>query len=292
MSFAIEVKAEVAGLIPARPCCQLSELLGIFYSSRGRVIDGDNGRAAYVTGLRNAVARKVVRLARAVTGADAKYHAVRTAKSTAFDIEMPLATGLEAAFQQPAARALPDALCDRKALLRGFFLGCGSVNAPSAHHHLELATPTLGWATAMLRVLHDAEIRAGVTERGRTYVVYLKEGNSIVKTLSLIGASRAVMEFEKTRVVRDVSGQVNRRLNFETANIDRTIGTALKQMAAIEKLSEDERLEQLPPALQEMARWRRDNPDLNLTELAARMSLSKSAINHRLRRLMDLAEIA
>jgi DNA-binding protein WhiA len=127
-------------------------------------------------------------------------------------------------------------------------------------------------------------------ERAGQHVVYVKEGDGIVRCLSLMGGSRAVMEFENVRVVREVSGQVNRRLNFETANIDKTVGSALKQVTAIERLEKEGTLQRLSPALQEMARWRKTHPDLNLTELAARMKLSKSAINHRLRRLQELAE--
>src|SRR5438034_9759232 len=107
--------------------------------------------------------------------------------------------------------------------------------------------------------------------------------------LSTMGASRAVMEFENVRVVREVSGEVNRRLNCETANIGKTIGSGLRQAAAIGLLEQEGRLERLPPALREMARWRVQNPELNLGELAGRMNLSKSAVNHRLRRLQQLA---
>jgi len=103
-----------------------------------------------------------------------------------------------------------------------------------------------------------------------------------------MGASRAVMEFENVRVVRSVSGQVNRRLNFETANIGKAIGTGLRQVAAIERLEAAGRLESLPAALREMARWRAAYPELNLAELAERMKLSKSAVNHRLRRLLQV----
>jgi DNA-binding protein WhiA len=208
----------------------------------------------------------------------------------AFFIELPLPRGLVPPFAQTAARSLPDRPCDRKALLRGFFLGCGSVNAPSARYHMEFVTPTLGWGTALLRLFHDAQVRAGMMERAGQHVVYIKEGDAIVRCLSTMGASRAVMEFENVRVVRDVAGQVNRRLNFETANIDKTIGSALRQVAAIEKLERSGELEKMSLALQEMARWRKANPELNLSELAARTKLTKSAINHRLRRLVEVAE--
>ncbi|TMF89586.1 MAG: DNA-binding protein WhiA [Chloroflexi bacterium] len=277
-------------MTPARPCCQVSELLGIFFSTRGRVIRTGIGQAAYFPLLRNTVARKVVRLARVMGGIEAKYQAVKSAKQMAFFIELPIPTSLETMFAQPAARALPEQTCDRKAILRGFFLGCGSVNAPSGRYHMEFSVPTLGWGTALLRLFHDAGIRAGMIERAGHHVVYLKEGDAIVRTLGLVGASRAVMEFEKVRVVREVSGEVNRRLNFETANIDKTIGSALRQVGSIEKLESAGLLAGLSPALQEMARARRQNPELNLTELAEHMKLSKSAINHRLRRLVEMAD--
>jgi DNA-binding protein WhiA len=290
MSFAVDVKTELAGLMPARPCCQQTELLGIFYSTRGRLIRNGRGHAAYFSLLRNTVARKVVRLGRTVGQLEAKYHAVRTAKRTAFFIELPLPQGFEPAFTRPAAQALPDRPCDRKALLRGFFLGCGSVNSPAARYHMEFVAPTFGWATGLVYLLHEAGVRSGMAERAGQHVVYVKEGDAIVRLLSLMGGNRAVMEFENMRVVRDVSGQVNRRLNFETANIDKTIGSSIKQVAAIEKLERERVLPSLSPALQDMARWRRDHPDLNLSELASRMSLSKSAINHRLRRLVEVSE--
>jgi DNA-binding protein WhiA len=98
------------------------------------------------------------------------------------------------------------------------------------------------------------------------------------------------MEFENIRVVRELSGQVNRRLNFETANIDKTIGSAMRQVAAIEELERSGGLDALSLALQEMAHARRANPEMNLNELAQRMALSKSAVNHRLRRLVEMAE--
>src|SRR5215471_1569236 len=175
ISFAAEVKSELAGLTPARPCCQLSELLGIFYASRGRLIRSGDGQAAYFPLLRNTVARKVVRLARLLGGMEAKYQAVRSAKQMSFFIELPLPRDLERCFCQPAAKACPSAPCDRKAMLRGIFMGCGSVNAPSARYHLELVAPTPGWATALVGLIHEQGIRAGLTERANHQVVYLKE---------------------------------------------------------------------------------------------------------------------
>ena len=281
----------MAGLLPARPCCQLSELLGIYFGSRARLIKrSTDGQAAYFSLLRNAVARKVVRLGRSVGHMEAKYQAVKTKKRMAFFIELALPAGLEPAFTQAAARVVPDATCDRKAMLRGLFLGCGSVNTPSSRYHLEFVAPSETWATAIGGVAESAGAKVGVMERGGQHVVYVKEGDGIVRLLSWMGASRAVMEFESVRVVREVSGEVNRRLNFETANIGKTIGSGLRQAAAIERLETIGKLDALPPALREMAHWRSANPELNLGELAKRMKLSKSAVNHRLRRLQEISD--
>jgi len=289
ISFAAEVKNEMAGLLPARPCCQLSELLGIYFGSRGRLLGSSRGRSAYFSLLRNAVARKVVRLARAVAKMEAKYQAVKSRKRMSIFIEIALPSDLVPAFTQPPVQAVPQAACDRKAMLRGLFLGCGSVNAPNTRYHLEFVAPTASWASAIARMVEESGVKAGISQRGGQSVVYVKDGDGIVRLLSMMGANRAVMEFENVRVVREVSGEVNRRLNFETANIGKTIGSGLRQAAAIEQLEQEGRLEQLPPALREMARWRIQNPELNLGELAGRMKLSKSAVNHRLRRLQELA---
>jgi DNA-binding protein WhiA len=175
-------------------------------------------------------------------------------------------------------------------MLRGLFLGCGSVNAPSSRYHLEFVAPNESWAKAIGDMADANGARAGIMERSGQHVVYVKEGDGIVRLLSLMGASRAVMEFENVRVVREVSGKVNRRLNFETANIGKTIGSGLRQAAAIERLESMGKLDRVPPALREMARWRSAHPELNLGELAGRMKLSKSAVNHRLRRLQELAD--
>ena len=290
ISFSADVKNELAGLLPARPCCQLSELLGIYFGSRGRLLASQRGRAAYFSLLRNAVARKVVRLGRAVGHMEAKYQAVKTRKRMSFSIELLVPPGLVPSFTQSAAQAVPEAACDRKAMLRGLFVGCGSVNAPNSRYHLEFVAPSSAWASAIMTLAEGAGVRAGLMERGGQAVVYVKEGDAIVRLLSMMGASRAVMEFENVRVVRQVSGEVNRRLNFETANIGKTIGSGLRQAAAIEHLESSGRLDHLPPALREMARWRSANPQLNLGELAARMKLSKSAVNHRLRRIQQLAQ--
>src|SRR4029077_19281956 len=202
------------------------------------------------------VARKVVRLGRAVGHMESKYQVVRTRKRVSLFVELSLPPGLVPAFTQAATRALPDAACDRKAMLRGLFLGCGSVNAPSSRYHLEFVAPNASWARAIGDGAESAGARFGIMERSGQNVVYVKEGDGIVRLLSLMGASRAVMEFENVRVLREVSGEVNRRINFEPAKTEKTIGSVRRQAAAIERLESTGKRDPLPPALREMARWR------------------------------------
>src|SRR2546430_3786155 len=280
----------MAGLLPARPCCQLSELLGVYYGSRGRLLGNPPGRSAFFPLFVKVGAARVGRPGRAVAHMEAKYQAVKTSKRMSFSLELALPAELVPAFSHPPARGLPDAACDRKAMLRGLFLGCGSVNSPNTRYHLEFVAPTPSWASAIARMVDESGVKAGITKRGGQSVVYVKDGDGIVRLLSIMGASRAVMEFENVRVVREVSGEVNRRLNFETANIGKTIGSGLRQAAAIGQLEAEGRLDRLPPALREMARWRVQNPELHPRELAGRMKLSKSAVNHPLRPPPELAQ--
>src|SRR5438067_4960407 len=184
----------MAGLLPARPCCQLSELLGIYYGSRGRLLGGSRGRSAYFSLLRNAAARKVVRLGRAVARMDAKYQAVKTRKRMSFFIELGLPGELVAAFSKPPGQAVPEAACDRNGMLRGLFLGCGPVNAPNTRYHLEYVAPTRSWGRSIASMLESSGVKAGITERGGQAVAYVKDGDGIVRVLSTMGANRAGVE--------------------------------------------------------------------------------------------------
>lgn len=261
----------------------------MFHANRGSLRAREGGSVeAYFPSLRNPLARAVVRLAR-MLDLGAEIQAERHPKQLSFAVSVPLPPPLAAGFDE-TVRVERLQRCDRRALLRGMFLGCGSVNAPSARYHLELVPPSGAWAAALAAMLEAEDVRAGVTHRAGQPLVYVKDGDGVVRVLSLMGASRAVMEFESMRVVREVSAQVNRELNFETANLDKTAGSASRQIAAIHRLQQSGELDQLPPALRETARMRLRHPELNLIELARRLRISKSGINHRLRRLVRAAE--
>lgn len=288
-SFSAEVKAELAGLIPARECCVRSELVGIHHATHGGVEAGEQPRLRYRLE-RNDLARKVFQLGRALPGVQAHHAVQRRPHGALFLVDITVPGALLEDLADGQVLVVPEQTCDRKARLRGLFLGSGSVTAPAASHHLEIVLRDEAAAEAVRLLLEALGVEARTTWRSPRHLAYVKDGDRIVRCLSLMGASRAVMEFEKARVVREVAGQVNRRLNFETANLDKTVESARRQMLAISRLEESGRLLSLPAALREMARSRRLHPDLSLGELADRMELGRSAVNHRLRRLVELGE--
>jgi cell division protein WhiA len=283
-SFAAEVRDELAGLMPARDCCRLTELRGLFGAGRGRLSPCPDGVTVCFPTLRNRVARKVMLLARNL-GMEARYHS--TAAGAGFRVEVNLTGVLASGFEHPPVP--PFERCDAKALVRGFFLGCGSVNPPGAAYHLELAASSEKWARTVAQTLEAEGMRVGLTTRGGRPLAYVKDGEGVVRAMSLMGASRAVMAFENARVQREVSAHVNRQLNFETANLSKTAGAGSRQLAAIRCLEGSGRLAELPAALREVARLRLAWPEASLTELAETLQLTRSGANHRLRRLEEAA---
>src|SRR2546429_3632945 len=272
-SFTDEVKAELANVQPARPCCQEAELAAMVEALAG---PGCGARTTMRI-RRTAVARKVVHLAGAAGGP------VEPVRRGPTDERPPL----RLRFRRPGGRGSSDPCCAR-AILRGAFLARGVMGNPADASHLEIATPAKG------DLLAAAAARAGITlkrttRRGRS-LYYLKGAEPISRMLGLMGANRAVMRLENDRILRDMRSQANRRANRETANLDKRLRAALQRRATIRRLkARDSRLQALPPALRDVAELRLAHPRASLRELAEISELSKSAIANRLRRLVALA---
>ena len=174
-------------------------------------------------------------------------------------------------------------------LLRRAFLEHGAISDPHKSYHMEFVVPGQSEAEEIRGVLAELEIEARLTQRGKSTVVYIKEGEQIEKLLGLMGASKAFFEFENARILREMRGSVNRKVNCETANIKKTVNTAQRQIAHIRRLKESGELKNLPKPLREMASIRLKYPDATLTELGGYLNppVGKSGVNHRLRKLMD-----
>lgn len=182
--------------------------------------------------------------------------------------------------------------CCRRAYIRGAYLAIGSMSDPEKGYHLEFVCEKPLQASYIQDVLRRFGIDAKIILRKKYHVVYIKEGEAIVDVLNLMGAHKALMELENTRIVKDVRNSINRRVNCETANIAKTISAATKQVEDIIFLRDNYGLEKLPDNLLQMARLRLEYQDASLIELAnlSEPPIGKSGVNHRLRKLSELAE--
>lgn len=182
--------------------------------------------------------------------------------------------------------------CCRRAYLRGCFLCLGSMSNPDKSYHLEFVCFSEPQAMQVQELLKDFEIEAKITRRKKYFVVYLKEGEAIVELLNIMSAHLALMELENLRIMKDVRNTVNRRVNCDTANIQKMLSAAQRQVKDITYLKEHLGLQTLPDSLRQMAEVRLENPDMPLKDLGEMMNppIGKSGVNHRLRKLSEMAE--
>ncbi len=182
--------------------------------------------------------------------------------------------------------------CCRRAFIRGCFLASGSISAPQKGYHFEIVTVSEARAQQLQQLIHSCGIEAKVVIRKKYHVVYAKEGEQIADLLSLMEAPRARMEFENIRILKDVRNSVNRKVNCEAANLNKIANASYEQVRDIEYISENYGLESLPENLKQAARLRLEKPDASLTELGKMMDppVSKSGVNHRLKKLKALAD--
>ena len=178
-----------------------------------------------------------------------------------------------------------------KALTRGIFLGSGSVNNPENKYHLEIILSNKRNAQIVKGLLEKMQIHLKELERKNGYSLYIKEGEEISKFLAFIGANSSVLKFEEIRVIREIKNNVNRKVNCETANLNKTINAAVRQIEAIKKLKETGKFKNLSANLKEVANLRLENPDDSLVELGQMLEnpIGKSGVNHRLNQLIELA---
>ena len=170
-----------------------------------------------------------------------------------------------------------------KALTRGIFLGSGSVNNPEKKYHLEIILSSKKNANIIKNLLLKMQIKFKELERKNGYSLYIKEGEEISKFLAFIGANSSVLKFEEIRVIRDMKNNVNRKVNCETANLNKTVNAALKQIKDIEYLKQIGQFDKMPEQLQEVANLRLENPEASLIEIGNMLSkpIGKSGVNHR-----------
>ncbi len=192
----------------------------------------------------------------------------------------------------PANPLLVQRSCCRRAFIRGAFLVAGSISNPERFYHFEIVCMSMERAAQLQALIHSFGPDAKIVQRKKHYIVYIKEGAQIVDMLNIMGAHVSLMDLENIRIVRDVRNNVNRKVNCEAANINKTVNAAVRQMEDIRYLKAAGGFSKLPGGLADIAILRLAHPDASLKELGEMLQppVGKSGVNHRLRKISQLAE--
>lgn len=180
--------------------------------------------------------------------------------------------------------------CCKRAFIKGAFLSSGTISSPEKQYHLEFSTPHFGISEPLRELLMEFDIPAKTLRRKFRYVTYFKDNDVICDILALMGAGRAALTLSETNISKSIANRDNRLINSENANYDKTITASVKQIIAINAIDNHMGLEKLPPQLKELAELRLNNRDLPLSELAEKLEISKSGVNHRMRKIIEIAE--
>lgn len=302
-SFATDVKNELARLMYEESCCKTAELAALLRMGAVMTLGGQRSIGLNFTTENAAVARKVLTLLKDCGNVKTEVRVSRSQrlkKNNSYCIRVAPSLQVKELLERlglmhgeslnvGSDSAILRKQCCRRAYLRGAFLGGGSVNRPEGSYHLELVTGSQTFAELLLSLCHRFQLSAGLTDRKNDYIVYSKESDAIMDFLGLMGAEDALTAFEIARNVKEVRNQVNRLVNCETANLQKTVNAAVRQTERIHLIAEKIGLSGLPDSLKLTAQARLENPDASLQELAQMMGVGKSGMNHRLRKLEKIA---
>ena len=307
MSFSSEVKEELSEQIASGRHCRLAETAAIL-SLCGKIVITENDRYCVKIQTENlAVARKYFTLLRKTFNIRAEV-SVRKSREVRFysvivskDPEARRLLGETCLLDEdgnvsecmsPMHHRLLRQNCCRRAFIRGAFLAVGSVSDPEKSYHFEIVCTVPEKARQLQELLASYDVDAKVVLRKRHYVVYIKEGSQIVELLGLMGAHISLMQLENVRIVKEMRNSVNRKVNCETANLNKTVSAAVRQAEDIRYIQEKIGLDKLPMDLEETARLRLEHTEASLKELGDMLSqkVGKSGVNHRLRKLSQIAD--
>lgn len=305
MSFASEMKNELTR-VDVDTCCQKSELAALI-KMNGALSFFNNEWVISVQTENAAIARRIFSLIKNLYGVDIELLVRRKMKLKKNNVYISrvkkdthkMLSDLNIIKDGMITNDINEKIkkkdCCIRSYLRGAFLAGGSVNNPeTSAYHLEIASLYEDHARVLTELMNGYELNAKYIERKRGgYITYLKGAEKIAEFLSLIGGYQALLKFEDVRIVRDMRNSVNRLVNCETANLNKTVSAAMRQVENIQLIDDEIGIGELPERLQEIARLRVEHQDVSLKELGEMLStgaISKSGVNHRLRKLDTIAE--
>ncbi|MCI9462722.1 MAG: DNA-binding protein WhiA [Lachnospiraceae bacterium] len=288
MSFSGMVKEELADAVSPARHCQLAELAALIHF--GGHLTGD-GLHLKLDMENETVARKYFTLLQKTFNIETVMQEVDEEKIFhalhLYDADKEILP-----LNLPVNSLLIKNSCCARAFLRGVFLCAGSMSDPEKSYHLEFVCNSPEQAEQLKDIIQEFQIEAKVIKRKKYYIVYLKEGSGIVDLLNVMGAHVSLMNLENLRIVKEMRNSINRRVNCEAANITKTVNAASKQIEDILLIQKQYGFENLPDNLRQMAEIRLEYPEAPLKELGEYLEppVGKSGVNHRLRKLSEIAE--
>ena len=299
MSYTISVKNELAELMPEKRCCKLSELSGMINTAGMLKENVLSFKTENWT-----VAKKYFTLLQKAFNIDAEGSYVkktRASKNSAYELKISslsqvdkviAATGVAegSEFTRHISGIVTKNECCKRSYLRGTFLAGGSITSPEKEYHLEISLKSESNAEKLVRLMKYFEIHMKPLSRAQGFSVYAKDSAAIADILNAAGAKNALFSYENSKVIKEIRNGVNRLVNCDTANINKTVGAAQKQIKAIRFIEDTAGLSYLGSALRHTAQARLDYPELKLEELGAVLGIGKSGVNHRLRKIEAIAE--
>ncbi len=308
MSFSSTTKQELTRLVSDPRCCQIAQLSAMIHVSGTIEMKGKGRTDILITTESAAIARLVFTLMkkslRRVPEIQVEEnhfmkngHLYRVVLEDATEILTALGILDDSGGYYRLAETIPVSIvekaCCKRAYIRGAFLGGGSLADPERAYHMEFNTHHPQYAESLKDLINNTyELTAKTVTRKANTVVYLKEGDQIVDLLNVMGAHQTLLSFENVRIVKQVRNSVNRIVNCETANLNKTLDAAERQIESIRTIDAHQGIESLPASLREIARLRLEQPTATLTELGEEFDppLKKSAVNYRLKKIEKIAE--
>lgn len=309
MSFSGNVKEELSEHWSSARHCQIAELAAILGLCGSIIINSRNEYRVKVHTENKAVARKVFTLIKKTFNIESDISMRRNIQKQSVSYSVVVKQHQDALRVLQAVKLIDEHLdgfeevrivnpivvqqtCCKRAFIRGAFLAAGSMSDPKKAYHFEIVCAAEPMAEQIRELMSSFSMEAKIVQRKKSYVVYLKEGSQIVDILNIMEAHVSLMELENVRILKEMRNTVNRKVNCETANLNKTVSAAVKQLEDITYLRDTIGLEKLSEGLEEVALARLSHPDASLKELGALLSppVGKSGVNHRLRKLGDLAE--
>ncbi len=313
MSFSLEVKNELAHVNPEKKCCMLAEIAG-FTRMCGTISPVGGGKMKLMLTTDNpAIARHYKKLIKDYYDIDAtievgeatglkrgKVYVLtmddrkqQLAEPILRETGMLLIRGGMNYFSDGIYETLTKSKCCRKSYLRGLFLGSGTISDPKSAYQLEFICNSSVLATDIKKLINTfVDLKPKISKRGKNHIVYIQEATPVGDMLNIMGAHNQFFEYEDIRMMKEARNMANRISNCDNANMDKTLNAAQRQIEAITKLTNEIGMQGLPEKLRSTAQIRLDHPEATLQELADMMDppMKKSGLNHRLQKLLELAE--